>query len=284
MRPVGIDTDLLIRETFVAQVEHYATVGSSNEVARQCAARGPGPLPLLIVADEQTAGRGRGANRWWTGPGSLAFSLLMAPSPGTADRAQAVGRRWPLVSLAAAVAVVRTVAPRLPGFTVGLHWPNDVFAQGRKLAGILAEGLPDGRLILGIGLNTNNTLGDAPASVRHKATTMLELTGASHDRNRVLRDLLRHLAKALGEAASRPEHLAAQAHGYCLQRGSRLTVQSGRDLVRGRCVGIDFDGGLLLDTPEGRRKLYSGVLREATASGASSSGSASTARWKRRSS
>jgi BirA family biotin operon repressor/biotin-[acetyl-CoA-carboxylase] ligase len=284
MRPAGIDENLLLRATFVAQVEHYATVGSTNDVARQRAVRGPGPLPLLIVADEQTAGRGRGANRWWTGPGSLAFSLLMDPSPGTADSAQAVRRRWPLVSLAAAVAVVRTVAPRLAGFTVGLHWPNDVFAEGRKLAGILAEGLPDGRLILGIGLNANNTLGDAPPSVRDKATTMLELTGASHDRNRLLHDLLCHLAKTIGEAASRPEHLAAQAHGHCLQRGGTLVIESGRDLVRGRCVGIDFDGGLLLDTAEGRRKLYSGVLREATASGASSSGSASTARWKRRSS
>ena len=67
----------ILENTFVADVEHHATIGSTNDRAIQCAAFHAVKLPLLILADRQTGGRGRGSNRWWTGPGSLAFSLLV---------------------------------------------------------------------------------------------------------------------------------------------------------------------------------------------------------------
>lgn len=260
-----LDTDRLVRETFVARVEHHATVGSTNDLARECAAEGVEPLPLLIVADEQTAGRGRGANRWWTGEGSLACSLLLDVDHPAFDLS-----RSPLVSLAVAVAVVQTVAPRLPRHTVGIHWPNDVFVAGRKLAGVLVEVLRGRRMIVGIGLNLNSSLRDAPMPVKKRATTLLELTGAEHDRTNVLLDLLAHLENGLEQWAAAPDRTAAEADRLCLQRGETLSVESGGRLVRGPCLGIDFDGGLLLDTGEGRRKLYSGVVREATASAFSS--------------
>ncbi len=110
-----LNTDLLIRRTFVARVEHHATLSSTNDRARACAAEGLGPLPLLIVADEQTAGRGRGENRWWTGRGSLACSLLVDHDALEIDR----HRSSPLVALATAVAIVETVAPLLADQTVG---------------------------------------------------------------------------------------------------------------------------------------------------------------------
>jgi BirA family biotin operon repressor/biotin-[acetyl-CoA-carboxylase] ligase len=223
-----------------------------------------GPLPLLIVADEQTAGRGRGANRWWTGKGSLACSLLV-----DVDDFGFEPRRSPLVSLAAAVAIARTARPRLPSHTVGVHWPNDVFVEERKLAGVLVEILADRRVIVGIGLNTNNSLRDAPQPLQKTATTLFELTGAQHDNAQILLELLAHLASGLAQLTSAPEQTAAEANEMCLQRGQTLAIQSGRRLIRGRCLGIDADGGLLLDTAEGRRKFYSGVLREATASGSS---------------
>jgi hypothetical protein len=130
-----INVDRLLQETFVARVECHQTLGSTNDRARQCAAEG-GPLPLLVLAENQTSGRGRGSNRWWTGPGSLAFSLLLDAADLRIERS-----RSPLVALAAAVAVAETVAHRLPDRQVGIHWPNDVFADNRKLAGILVETL-----------------------------------------------------------------------------------------------------------------------------------------------
>jgi BirA family biotin operon repressor/biotin-[acetyl-CoA-carboxylase] ligase len=254
-----MDTDLLVRETFARRAEHYATVGSTNDLARQWAAQGVGPLPLLIVADEQTAGRGRGSNRWWTGKGSLACSLLVDLDDGGFEP-----RCTPLVSLASAVAIARTAQRRLPSHTVGVHWPNDVFVAGRKLAGVLVEVLADRRVIVGIGLNTNNALRDAPPPLRKTATTLRELTGAPHDHTEILLELLAHLADGLGQLTSAPEQIAAAANALCSQRGGTLAIQSGRRLVRGRCLGIDADGGLLLETAGGRRTLYSGVVREAT--------------------
>ncbi len=252
-----VNADVLVEQTFVARVEHHARLGSTNDRAKQCAAEGAGPLPLLIVADEQTAGRGRGANRWWTGQGSLACSLLLDAADLPVDRS-----RSPLVALAAAVAAVETVAPLLSSHSVGLHWPNDVHVGDRKLAGILVEVLPDQKLVVGIGMNLNNSLREAPQDLRRTATTLLELTGTRHDRTEILLGLLGHLAGLFGSLASAPEEIAARANAFCLQRGRALTIQLGRQSTGGRCAGIAPDGALLLDTAQGRRAFHTGVLRK----------------------
>ena len=105
-----IDVVRVLRETTIARAEHHPALASTNDRAAECAAQGVKDLPLVVVADQQTAGRGRGSNRWWTGPGGLAFSLLVDAETVAAD-----AERSPLVSLAAAVAVVEAVAPLLPG-------------------------------------------------------------------------------------------------------------------------------------------------------------------------
>jgi BirA family biotin operon repressor/biotin-[acetyl-CoA-carboxylase] ligase len=252
----ALDAGLLVRQTFVARVEHHATLGSTNDRANQHAAEGTGPLPLLIVADEQTAGRGRGAHRWWTAPGSLACSLLL-----DVDELGVDCTRLPLVALATGVAIVETVAPLVPAHTVGLHWPNDVSVAGRKLAGILVEVPCRRRLVLGIGLNMNSSLRQAPPELQKTATTLLELTGTRHDRMQILLAMLDHLAGRLGQLALAPEQIAARADALCLQHGQMLRIQLGRESVEGRCAGIASDGALLLDTAEGRRRFYSGELR-----------------------
>jgi BirA family biotin operon repressor/biotin-[acetyl-CoA-carboxylase] ligase len=255
MIDLPLDVGRLLRETFVARVEHLATTESTNDVAKARAAQGDADLPRLIVADAQTAGRGRGSHRWWTGRDSLAFSLLLDAACLGADRQRAM-----LVGLGAAVAVVETVAPLVPERRVGLHWPNDVFVDGRKLAGILVEVPAGARLVVGIGLNTNDTLGDAPPEVRDKAATLRDLTGRRFDRTSILLDLLPRLEAVWAHLASSPETIGNQAHARCLQRGTILTVELGRESVRGRCGGIAADGALLLDTPGGRRRLVSGVV------------------------
>jgi BirA family biotin operon repressor/biotin-[acetyl-CoA-carboxylase] ligase len=255
-----LDTTRLRNSTFVARVEHHLTIGSTNDRARECAAKGLRPLPLLILADAQTAGRGRGTNRWWTGRGSLAMSLLFEPGGRGIDRAA-----FPLLALATGVAVAETVSPLLPGHEVGIHWPNDVMAAGRKLAGILVETLSGGLCVVGIGLNTNNRLDEAPAEVRDTATTLLDLTGIRHDRTAVLIDLLNHLAAALALLADDPAEVAGRADALCLQRGRTLSIESGGGRVTGCCAGIAPDGALLLDTPAGRQAIYSGVVSLASA-------------------
>ncbi len=251
-----LDLPRLLAETFLASAEHHAVLSSTNDHARHLAASATIELPYLVSADQQTAGRGRGANRWWTPEGSLAFSLLIDAASARIAR-EHIG----LVSLAAAAAIVKTVQTRLSDHRVGLHWPNDVYIDRRKLAGILVESLPSGRLVLGIGINVNNELSSAPPEVRELATSLCDVTGHVQDRTQLLIDLLNQLQCELSLLATDPYAIGRQAHNFCLQCGEPLTIDSGQETVSGSCMGIEPDGALLIMTGGGPRKFYAGVLR-----------------------
>ncbi len=247
---------LLVRDTFIAQAEHHEVLGSTNDLARERAQDGDERrLPLLILADRQTAGRGRGANRWWTGRGSLAFSLLLPAEAIPAEQTP-----LPLIGLAAAVAVVEAVRPLLSQQIAGVHWPNDVYVGQRKLAGILIEVLADRRHVLGIGLNANNCSGEAPQELRQKVVALCDLVGRPVDRIDVLTALLQELEKQLDVLTRASREVARHADRLCGQKGETLTLRMGKDSATGRCLGIADDGGLLLETENGRRSFYTGTL------------------------
>jgi BirA family biotin operon repressor/biotin-[acetyl-CoA-carboxylase] ligase len=252
-----LDRERLARSGSIARVEIHATLASTQDRAHEVA-RGPdpGPLPLLIVAEEQTAGRGRGTNRWWTGRGSLALSLLFDPADWALSR-----QPLPERSLAIGVAIVDTVRPLLGDRDLGLHWPNDVFVGGKKIAGILIDVLPDGRHVVGIGLNVNNSLADAPDEVRRRATSLCELAGRPLDRTSLLLELLGNLEAAVRASAASPEIFGRRFGQLCLQLGRELTIEVGCQRTTGRCAGIAPDGALLLETAAGWQRFYSGVLR-----------------------
>ncbi|MGD0900177.1 MAG: biotin--[acetyl-CoA-carboxylase] ligase [Thermoguttaceae bacterium] len=251
-----IDLDRILRTTFVASAEYHPTLTSTNEQAARLAGGNCPPLPLLVVAGQQTAGRGRGTNRWWTGPGSLAFSLLLDP----AEPAAPEGPRSTMLALAAGIAVADALTPLLPAETVGIHWPNDVMAGRRKLSGILVEVLPDGRSIVGIGVNTNNTAADAPPEIQALVGTVRDLSGLSHDQTALLWAILGQFEQRLAQVAAEARLLAARADALCSQRGRQLSVQRGNEVITGLCLGLGPDGALLLETPAGRRAVYSGVV------------------------
>ncbi|HEY5311353.1 MAG TPA: biotin--[acetyl-CoA-carboxylase] ligase, partial [Pirellulales bacterium] len=186
------DVAALQRAAWVDRIVYQSRVSSTSDLARQLAAEAPRGTSLLVLADEQSAGRGRGSNRWWTGAGSLAFSLLLdSPDLGVPRRHAA------MISLAAAIALAETVAPVVPHERLGIHWPNDVFVADRKLAGILVEALADGRHILGVGVNVNNPVALAPPDLQQAITSLIDLTGCDHDRTQLLLELLGSLHAAL---------------------------------------------------------------------------------------
>ena len=200
----------ILENSFIADAEHHASIASTNDRAIAAASEPGMRLPLLVLADAQTAGRGRGSNRWWTGQGSLAFSLLLGSS--------AISRPSALISLAAGVAVVDALAPLVPGHEIGIHWPNDVMLDGRKMAGILIEVLPGGKQVIGIGINTNNSAADAPAEVRPRVATLRDATGCEHDSTELLIAILNHLEQRFAELARTPEKIAARTNDLCLRQ------------------------------------------------------------------
>jgi BirA family biotin operon repressor/biotin-[acetyl-CoA-carboxylase] ligase len=253
-----LDLDALLKRTFLAQAEHHAQLSSTNDQARN-GLIGVGQTPRLIVAEEQTTGRGRNQTTWWTGSNSLAFSLVLDGQPFQ-DNLQ----RRPMMALVAGIVVTEAIQSLLESpdmDKIGLHWPNDVFVDDRKLCGILVEVPQDGRIIVGIGLNTNDRVADAPPELADRLTTLRELTKTNWDHTRLLIEILNrfeHWQKVLMDS---PDQVGRRADELCLQHGRQLAIDPGDgQVVSGRCLGIAPDGAIRLDTPDGPRPFYSGRL------------------------
>ncbi len=258
-----IDIERLQQETSLS-VEFHQSLDSTSDRARQFVAAGQAePLPRLVIAENQTAGRGRGANRWWTGRGSLAFTLVTR-----ADHWGPLGSVAPPISLAVGVALVEALEPLLSGHQVGLHWPNDLIVDNRKLSGVLVEWLAGstatgGHLLIGVGLNVNNTLQEAPPEVRTRATTLYELTGTEHPRTPLLLTILAHIDQAMQQLVGGDPRLFRKFDKLCLQKGQRLLVETPQGTLTGRCQGVGADGGLLLETDAGLQSVFSGTTQPA---------------------
>ena len=222
---------------------HLRSTDSTNERAKELALAGA-PHGTLVTADEQTAGRGRQGRAWAAAPReALLMSLVLR-------------RVEPTLPLAAAVAV----CDALP-VDCEIKWPNDVWHERRKLAGILVEGrLQEGWAVLGIGLNVTTTEFRVELS---GIATSLRLAGVEYEVEALLPELLAALERRLDAPVA--ELLAAWSERDALC-GERVRWDAGE----GTAAGIDESGALLVDTPEGRVTLDAGevhLLRERESAG-----------------
>lgn len=254
----GAIEECLTAETFLRGVEHHAEIASTNDRALTLCADAELPVPFLVLADQQTSGRGRGVNRWWSSDGAILCSVIV-----NAAEYQLPESRWPQVSLTAGAAVCWTLQSRLGSqAAVGLKWPNDVWLNGRKAAGILVE-IPAtrrGRLVIGVGLNVNNSFAGAPPELRPLATSMRDETGIESDRREVLRHLLQQLDADLRRLSAADPALAERWRSLCVLRDRTVSVNAGQQPITGLCLGIADDGALRLQTSLGEQRLYGGTV------------------------
>jgi BirA family biotin operon repressor/biotin-[acetyl-CoA-carboxylase] ligase len=250
------DLPRLYETGLLAQIDHHAQLASTSDRALELAALDDLELPLLVLADRQTAGRGRGTNRWWASEGALTFSLVIQPPPEQLPTAN-----WPRLSLAAGLAICQALESFAPQALFQVKWPNDVYAEGRKIAGILIESPAQsrGRLVIGIGINVNNSLNAAPEEIRSRATALCDVDQAARDMTSVLSTVLGELHVQL-RAAAKMESIRSGWQQRCLLSGCTVQVQAGREAIIGRCLGIDEQGGLVLQTETGRRAIVSGTV------------------------
>ncbi|MCA9196499.1 MAG: biotin--[acetyl-CoA-carboxylase] ligase [Planctomycetales bacterium] len=254
--PNEYDVQRLRNDTFVEQVDLLDEVDSTNSyAARKLVAEFTGSTPWLVLAQRQTSGRGRGTNQWWAGDGSLAFSLIV-------DAQDVPPASLPIASLTAGLAMCRAIEQMAPAADVALKWPNDVYLFERKVCGILMELPPvqPARLIIGVGVNVNNSLGDGPAEIQRTATSLVDRLELEFDRTEVLVHALQQLERHLDSLRTGADSLVDQWQAYCLLSGRTVEIDAAGQRIHGRCLGIEADGALLVRTPQEDKRLFGGTV------------------------
>lgn len=251
------DLNRIRRETQVGAIEYREELASTNDLGLQLAQQQEVTLPLLVLAARQTAGRGRGDRRWWSDAGALTFSVVL-----DVDRPPPAVARQSLVSLTTALAISEALESLQPGLQVGVKWPNDVLVCSRKICGVLLErpARPAGRLVVGIGLNVNNSFAAAPTELQHRAISLRDAALSKFDLNDVLIRVLQRLADRLEQLIAHRFDVQACWRPRCVLTGRGVRVQTGRQSIAGVCRGIDESGALVLETPAGRQCCHSGTV------------------------
>lgn len=243
--------------TFVEKTEFHPRLGSTSDRALELCRQPRLTTPLLVITPQQTSGRGRGSNRWLSQPGGLTFSLILEEHVAGIPL-----ETWPRISLIVGLAVCEALESLVPAGTFGLKWPNDVHLNGRKVCGILVE-VPPGqtrRLVIGIGLNVNNSFGDAPPEIREIGTSLCDVAGDVIAPSNVLTELLIGTEEELGRLAGGDDGFATRWQSRCVLTGRTVHLRAGEKTVSGVCAGIDEDGALVLQTEHGRQRMYGGTV------------------------
>ena len=250
------DLERIVAETWVQQVQYHESVDSTNTTALAACLQENLDTPLLVLAAQQTAGRGRGSHQWWSATGSLTFSLVINPSDLEIEP-----RDWPKASLTTGLALCLALDELLESPALTLKWPNDVFLDRRKISGVLLEGTA-GRLVIGIGINVNCSFQDAPAPLPSTATSLFDATGKNFSLDDVLIRILQQLDQQLRRLACNDTTLLTDWQQRCQLTGRRLEVSTENRQVTGVCQGIDQHGALVLMTETGLVPVVSGTITE----------------------
>lgn len=234
------------------RIQLVASTGSTNADAAAAAQTGA-PHGLVIVAEHQTAGRGR-LDRGWTAPprSGLTFSVLLRPTVPAGH--------WHWLSILAALATSVAVAEQC-GLEPRLKWPNDLLLDDRKLAGVLAERIGDA-VVVGVGLNVSLRAEELPVE---NATSLL-LAGAEHpDRDRLLRAVLRTWADwyqrweaAGGDPVGCGLRSAYLDRCATLGRQVRVELPAGQPPLYGEAVDLDESGRLVVRSAAGDQAVGAG--------------------------
>jgi BirA family biotin operon repressor/biotin-[acetyl-CoA-carboxylase] ligase len=231
---------------------YHKVTGSTNDDALALAAEGA-EEGAIIIAEEQTAGRGR-QGRSWLSPRyqGLLFSVLLRPALPPAE--------FPLLVNMAGVAVAAAIA-RACGRQAGTRWPNDIVMGGRKVGGLLIEAQAPRFAVVGIGLNVLGRAADLPEEIRGTAGTLAEQAGVTVTREVVL-------AETINQLDEHYDLLLGEQGGAILARQRELETSLGRPVrvtighrqVLGVVAGLADNGGLILQTEQGEQVLTVGEV------------------------
>jgi BirA family biotin operon repressor/biotin-[acetyl-CoA-carboxylase] ligase len=216
-------------------ITKFDVVASTNDIAKDY------PFGYVVVAEEQTKGKGRFGRKWDSGKGGLWFSIVILPR-----------RKLFEYTFIASLAVFEGVGVE----KAEIKWPNDVIYGNKKLCGILSEAVFHGdkaeKIIVGIGLNVNNKI---PNELKETAISLKEIKGKNIDKDRLLGKIL----KNFGKMNSLPfSEILKKYKSKCRMLGKRIKVRTMDKTVKGKAVDIDNEGNLILETKGKKLKLNEG--------------------------
>ncbi|MFO7782926.1 MAG: biotin--[acetyl-CoA-carboxylase] ligase [Spirochaetia bacterium] len=239
-----MNAERLTRELSGWTVRYYESVDSTNAAARAWLKSADSPPGSgIVVADEQTAGRGRFGRRWETPPGTSVAMSLIVESPSPVGLPQAAG-----------VAAASAIQPLVSGH-VGLKWPNDVEIDGRKVAGILIEHQPlagAAHYVVGIGINVNldfTSVAGASEELARRATSIARHgpDAGGIDREKLVGAVAREFDRWRSDSGLQQRWTA-----LLTTLGRRISVRSREAVITGRAVDVDEYGALLIEDERGR--------------------------------
>lgn len=239
--------DGLATQAFGSSIVYFSSTGSTNDVAKQIAEQGAAE-GTLVVAEEQTGGRGRLGRKWVSPQGTgIWMSLILRP--------QILPQDAPKITLVAALALVKAVRS-LTGLQVSIKWPNDVVYQEQKIVGILTEMTGEldrvKYLVVGMGINVNTQQEDFPEELRPIATSIFLQTKQQQSRVALVQGVLKHfedlyLTFLSGDFAS----ILAEWKANCSTIGKDIRVTGLRQSLVGKALDVAHDGTLQLQLSDG---------------------------------
>ncbi len=252
----------LVDDSFIASATYLTETTSTNSLALEQVRRDElrkDQIPRLYLADMQTAGRGRHGRTWLSKEDSLTFSLLMKRT----NDATLTTSLWPI---AVGVAVARAIEFCFAPLRTQLKWPNDVYLDGSKVAGILLEtthGTPE-TVVIGIGVNTNSrpTVDDSNCSAADSinAQSIAAVVGRQIDRYALLSQIIQQIIETLQQATATPQEICSDYQRRCLLAGKAVRFLDNGTHQTATCRGINDSGELLLETPNGLRACNTGEV------------------------
>ncbi|ALV01752.1 biotin--[acetyl-CoA-carboxylase] ligase [Bacillus velezensis] len=244
----GLKTEVLGKQL------HYRDVLPSTQKTAHELANDGAPEGTLVVADKQTAGRGRMARVWHSQEGNgIWMSLILRPDVPL--------QKTPQLTLLSAVAVVQAIEA-FTGVQAAIKWPNDLMIHGKKAVGILTELQAEEdrvrSVILGIGINVNQQETDFPGELQDIATSLSMEAGEKIDRAGLIQEILLTFEKRYQDYLNHsftPIKLLWES--YAVGLGNELRARTLQGTFYGKSLGIDDEGVLLLETRDGIKKIYS---------------------------
>ncbi|HUT97394.1 MAG TPA: biotin--[acetyl-CoA-carboxylase] ligase [Dehalococcoidales bacterium] len=232
-----------LKTDFIGQtVIAYPSLTSTNDIAKREAKKGARE-GTVVLAEEQTAGRGRIKRAWLSPKGSISLSIILHPTPA----------QLPSLIMVASLAVAHCIE-KVSGLEAQIKWPNDVLINGKKVCGILIESDVRGNAVdhavIGIGLNVNLKAADFP-EITATATSLSEEVGSELSRREIIRCLLVE-AESLYLALPEGDSVFREWRDRLVTLGKEVEVSSGKTSYRGVAESVASDGSLLLRQPDGR--------------------------------